>query len=118
MADSTRSTMRLILRQYLSSLGERGELDSMIPDLLSQMGLRVFSRPGRGTRQYGVDVGAVGRIGDAPESVYLFSIKAGDLTRKTWDGDEQALRPSLEEIRDVYIPTHLPPEYRDLPVVI
>ena len=49
--------MKLILKQYLSSLRERGELDAILPDLLSQLGLIVFSRPGRGTRQDGVDVG-------------------------------------------------------------
>ena len=50
--------MKLILKQYLSSLKERGELDAILPDLLSQLGLNVFSRPGRGTRQDGVDVGS------------------------------------------------------------
>lgn len=105
--------MKLILREYLGSLRERGELDVILPDLLSQMGLNVFSRPSRGTRQYGVDVGAVGSLDGGPEIVHLFSIKAGDLTRTAWDGDGvQALRPSLNEIIDVYIPTHLPVEHR------
>ena len=34
--------MRLVIRQYLETLKERGELDVMLPDLLSQMGLEVF----------------------------------------------------------------------------
>jgi hypothetical protein len=111
--------MKLILKQYLSSLRERGELDAILPDLLSQLGLNVFSRPGRGTRQDGVDVGAVGSLDGGPERVYLFSIKPGDLTRKDWDGDAvQSLRPSLNEILDAYIPNRLPAEHRGKDIVI
>lgn len=111
--------MKLILKQYLSSLRERGELDVVLPDLLSQLGLNVFSRPGRGTTQRGVDVGAVGCLGEEGEKVYLFSIKAGDLTRKDWGGDsDQSLRNSLNEIIDAYIPHRLPVEHRGKKVVI
>ena len=111
--------MKLILKQYLSSLRERGELDAILPDLLSQLGLNVFSRPGRGTRQDGVDVGAVGSLDGGPERVDLFSIKPGDLTRKDWDGDAvQSLRPSLHEIIDAYIPNRLPVEHRGKDIVI
>ena len=112
--------MKLIIRQYLASLKERGELDAILPDLLSQLGLNVYSRPGRGTRQNGVDVAAVGRLwNDEADKVYLFSIKAGDLTRSDWNNNtSQALRPSLDEIRDVYIPNRLPVGYGDKEVVI
>ena len=79
--------MKLIIRQYLASLRERGELDAILPDLLSQLGLNVFSRPGRGTRQDGVDVAAVGVLDGQGERVFLFSIKPGDLTRREWDGN-------------------------------
>ena len=34
--------MRLVLTEYLSSLRERDELDVIVPNLLSQMGLNVF----------------------------------------------------------------------------
>ena len=37
--------MKLMIRQYLASLKERGELDALLPDLLSQMGLEVFLKP-------------------------------------------------------------------------
>ena len=111
--------MKLIIKEYLSSLKERGELDSVLPDLLSQLGLNVYSRPARGTRQDGVDVAAVGSLDDGPEKVYLFSIKAGDLTRGGWDGNsEQSLRPSLNEIIDSYIPNRLPAEHRSKDIVI
>lgn len=111
--------MKLILKQYLSSLRERGELDVILPDLLSQLGLNVYSRPGRGTRQDGVDVGAVGRLDGGTEKVYLFSIKPGDLGRKDWDNASvQSLRPSLNEILDAYIPNRLPAEHRGKDIVI
>lgn len=110
--------MNLVIRQYLASLRERGELDAVLPDLLSQMGLTVFSRPRRGTRQDGVDVGAVGSIDGGEESVYLFSIKAGDLTRAEWDGDAQALRPSLNAIVGPYIRNRLPVEHRGRRIVV
>lgn len=110
--------MRLVLKQYLSSLREREELDAIIPDLLSQMGLNVFSRPQRGTRQEGVDVGAVGALDGVAERVYLCSIKRGDLTRKEWDDGPQSVRQSLNEILDAYIPHRVPVEHRDKPITI
>lgn len=111
--------MKLIIKEYLSSLKERDELDAILPDLLSEMGLTVFSTPGKGTRQHGVDVAAYGRLNNQVEKVYLFSIKAGNLTRSTWNGgSDQDLRPSLDEIIDAYIPSKLPIEYKNKPVVI
>lgn len=111
--------MKLILKEYLSSLRERDELDAILPDLLSQLGLNVYSRPARGTRQDGVDVGAVGRLNGGAEKVYLFSIKPGDLTRRDWSSESpQSLRPSLNQILDSYIPNRLPVEHRDKDIVI
>ena len=112
--------MKLVIRQYLASLKERGELDAILPDLLSELGFNVYSRPSRGTRQDGVDIAAVGKLeGDDTDKVYLFSVKAGDLTRSDWDGGTpQSLRPSLNEIRDSYIPNRSPVEHGDKEIVI
>jgi len=105
--------MRLVIRQYIESLKERGELDVLLPDLLSQMGLEVFLTPGIGARQFGVDVAAVGSIDDSEKTVFLFSIKSGDLGRRDWDsGNPQDLRPSINEIIDLFIPQRIPSEYR------
>ena len=109
--------MNLLIKQYLSSLRERGELDAILPDLLSESGFRVFSRPSIGTRQHGVDVAAVGEDIDGVRKVFLFSVKAGDLTRPDWDSNEQSLRPSLNEIQDVYIPNRIPSQYKRLAVI-
>jgi len=112
--------MKLVIRQYLASLKERGELDALLPDLLSQMGLEVFLKPGVGSRQFGVDVAAFGKLTSESESaVYLFSVKSGDLDRKDWDsGNPQDLRPSINEIIDVFIPTRIPAEYKNKPIEI
>jgi hypothetical protein len=111
--------MKLIIKQYLSSLKERNELDVLLPDLLAMMDLNVFSKPSIGTRQYGVDVAAFGRIDSKPEKVYLFSIKGGDLGRKDWNsGREQDLQPSLNDIITTYIPTHLPSMYQNKPIEV
>ena len=110
--------MKLVFRQYLSSLRERRELDAMLPDLLSESGYTVISRPSIGTRQYGVDVAAIGKNAEGRRALYLFSIKQGDLTRSDWDGTLQALRSSINEIIDVYIPSKIPKAYEKLNVVI
>ncbi|QBF82847.1 hypothetical protein EXU30_09185 [Shewanella maritima] len=111
--------MKLILKQYLASLKERKELDAVLPDLLSCMGMNVFISPTRGVKEYGVDIAAVGQVNGLEEKVYLFSVKSGNLTRETWNGStDQALRPSLDEIQDSFIPSRLPPEHRDKKIVI
>jgi hypothetical protein len=112
--------MKGIIREYLASLREREELDAMLPELLSALGYTVYSRPQIGGRQYGVDVAALSPPDGAGDvRVCLFSVKKGDLTRQEWNGNStQALRPSLDEIIDAYIPTRIPPQYKDHKVTI
>jgi hypothetical protein len=111
--------MKLLFRSYLASLRERDELDAILPDLLSELGYTVYSRPQRGTTQAGVDIVAVGNDEDGERKLFLFSVKQGDLTRQSWDSaTPQALRPSLNEILDTYIPTRIPKRYQKLKIVI
>lgn len=113
--------MKIILKEYLASLRERGDLDkSVLPNLLAEIGLRVLNTPMIGTRQNGVDIAAVGRIKGEDEQryLYLFCIKAGNITRRDWDDGVQAVRPELNEIRDVYLRTNVAAEYAGLPVRI
>lgn len=111
--------MKLVIREYLASLRERDELDAVLPDLLTELGFVVYSRPSRGTRQYGVDVAAVGLGRDAVRRVHLFSVKSGDLDRNEWNTlSPQSLRPSLDEILDHYVTSRIPPEYSALPIAI
>jgi hypothetical protein len=111
--------MKLVFRQYLASLRERRELDAVLPDLLSELGYNVISRPSIGTRQYGVDVAALSPPDAAGNRrLYLFSLKQGDLTRADWDGTPQGLRSSINDILDVYIPTRIAQAHRSREIVI
>lgn len=110
--------MKLILLEYLASLRERDELDALMPDLLSELGFTILTRPGRGTRQFGVDFAALGSDDTGEKKVFLFSIKAGDLDRSHWNDGDQSLRPSLDDIQDVYIRRRIPVKHRGLKVVI
>ena len=109
--------MRLIVREYLSMLKESGELDYLMGDLLLSMDIEPISKAQIGVRQYGVDLAGVGPDPDdnRTEKVFLFTIKAGDINRNNWDTKKQDVRPSLNEILDVYIPNHLDSNYQQLP---
>ncbi|CAM3527818.1 hypothetical protein [Arcobacter aquimarinus] len=108
--------MKLVIKEYLSLLKESKELDDLIPELLLSMNHKTISKAQVGTRQYGVDVTSIGKDADGIEKVFLFTIKEGNLSRADWDGgSNQAVRPSLDEILDVYIPTHLEKKYLSLP---
>lgn len=108
-------SIRLIIQEYLGLLKESKELDDLLPILLSSMNLVNISGAQRGARQYGVDLAAVGRDDDGKRKLFLFVVKCGDITRSTWKSGPQAIRPSLEEIKDVYLPTHVAPEHAKLP---
>lgn len=111
--------MKLLFRSYLASLRERDELDAVLPDLLSELGFLVFSRPGRGTAQAGVDVAALGPEKDGVRELYLFTIKRGDITRDNWnDNTPQGLRQSLDSILDKYLPRIAPKRFDHLKVVV
>ena len=113
--------MKLILRQYLADLRERDELDAILPVLLSEIGFTVLSTPGRGTRQAGVDVAAVGPDEDdgGRRKLFLFAIKPGDLGRRDWDVDTpQAPRQTINEILDSYIHSRIPKQYKELEIAI
>ncbi|CAN5495729.1 hypothetical protein BH10PSE12_BH10PSE12_07790 [soil metagenome] len=106
-----------IVREFFRGLKERHELDAIIPELLTAMGFEVISRPMVGTRQYGADVAAIGVDDDGIRKLFLFVIKKGDLTREEWDDSPQAVRPSLNEVRDAYL-SGVAPEHKGLPVVV
>jgi hypothetical protein len=111
--------MKLIFRSYLASLRERDELDAILPDLLSELGYNVYSRPQRGTGQAGVDIAAVGPDEDGERKLFLFAVKRGDITRESWnDGTPQSLRASLDTILDNYLQHRVPKRYQSLKVVV
>lgn len=107
--------MKLIIREYLSLLKESKELDRLLPDLLLMMGIEPISHPQVGVRQYGVDVAAVGNYNyDNTKTLFLFTIKQGDLGRSDWNVNEQSIRQSLDEIKDVYLQSYIRPEHSQL----
>ncbi len=90
--------MRLIIKDYLSCLREKDELDLLLCDLLLQMGYVTHNVPKTGNRQYGVDIRA-----DNEKELLLFVIKQGDMNRTNWNCGQNAVRQSLDEIHDSYM---------------
>lgn len=111
--------MEFIINAYVRMLKERGELDELLPKLLVSMGILPISKPQIGPRQYGVDVAAVGKeLNSNRNTLFLFTIKFGDIGRKDWDEGTQGIRSSLNEIQDVYMETHIQDEHKHLPIKI
>lgn len=98
-------------------LKERDELDALLPDLLLSMDVTPLSRAQTGARQNGVDVAAVGPDPDDKNKrkLFLLVVKKDDLDRGSWDTGKQAVRPSLNEILDLYLPQHVASEHEPLP---
>lgn len=111
--------MKLVLAEYISSLKEDGELDLLLQELLRAHEIEVFSRPERG-RQYGVDIYAVGKDfeDNNKKKIFLITVKQGDLDRNMWQGGQNSLQPSLDEIRDVFIRNNIAPQHKKLPIKI
>ena len=90
--------MRLAIKDYLLQLKEKDELDLLLCDLLFQMGYITDSRPETGNGQYGVDIRAHNE-----NEILLSIVKQGNLNRKNWDADQNAVRQSLNDIQDTYV---------------
>ena len=110
--------MRLVIREYLGMLKESGEFDALLPDLLLAMNIVPLSKAQIGVRQGGVDIAAVGKDETGQKKLWLFVVKCGDLGRRDWDSQQQSVRQSLDEIRDIYLRNHVAPEHVGLPVKI
>jgi len=103
--------MKLVISEYLRSLKERDELDRLLPNLLLEMGYVPVSRPQIGNRQYGVDIAARGKNAETGEDeLLLLVVKQGDIGRGEWNGGNQSVRQSIDEIFDVYLKSHLEPQ--------
>jgi len=103
--------MKLVIAEYLRTLRERDELDRLLPDLLLEMNYILVARPQTGNRQYGVDIAARGNNSETEEDeLLLLVVKQGDIGRTEWDGGNQSIRQSINEIFDVYLKSHLEPQ--------
>ena len=101
-----------IIKLYISSLKEDGELDYIFPLLLERMDFHVLSTPkqSKGQSQFGRDVVATKKVKGVP-TLFLFELKgfaAKDITDKTLnveDGLIESLRASkYTEYSDESIP--------------
>ena len=86
--------MRLIIKDYLVKLKEKDELDLLLCDLLLAQGYITDNVPKTGNRQYGVDI----QVHTSTE-LLLCVVKQGNVNRTVWDGNENAVRASLNEVR-------------------
>lgn len=98
--------MNLVLKEYLSLLKEKDELDALLLDLLFLDGFETHNTPKTGARQFGVDIFA-----SKSNQAYLLVVKQQNITRNNWDSKLNSVRQSLNEIIDFYIPTVLPQKW-------
>ena len=90
--------MRLILKEYVSSLKEKDELDLLLCEIYAEKGYITDTLPKSGNRQYGVDIQM-----HNSEEILFFVVKQGNIDRKVWGSDINSVRQSLDEIKDVAI---------------
>lgn len=90
--------MKRIIKEYLSGLKEKDELDLLICDLMLQKNYIMDSLPKTGGRQYGVDIHVY-----SESEICLFVVKRGNINRKVWCGDQNAVKQSIDEIKSVYL---------------
>lgn len=109
------SSLRLLLEDFLSLMREEGELDIYLPLLLSAMGHEIVYRAQKGTRQYGVDISSVGKDEDGRTKLFLWLVKCGDIGRRDWNSGDQSIRPSIDDVGDTYLASHVAPQHTGLP---
>ena len=108
-------SIRLLLENFLGLMKEEGELDVFLPMLMTSMGHEIIFYAQKGARQYGVDVISKGKDPeDGKEKLCLWLIKCGNIGRTEWSSGPQAIRQSIEEIGDVFLPTHVLPQHKRL----
>ncbi|RNI40192.1 hypothetical protein EFY79_02535 [Hanamia caeni] len=111
--------MKLIFTDYIASLKEEKELDSLIEDILREYDFEIVFSPKKGVRQYGVDIYAVGTDWkDGIKKLFLITVKQGNLDRKNWENGPQALQPSLQNITTVFVRNNILPAHKNLPIKI
>lgn len=104
--------MKLVVREYLSSLKESGELDELLPTLMLAMDYRPLSKPQAG-RQDGVDIALVGKDDTGRNCLVLLVVKCGNITRSVWDSGPNSIRQTLNEVLDVYLQKRVQDAHKD-----
>lgn len=98
--------MKLIIKDYISSLNEEIGLNDLIPKLYFLNGYAIVNTAQKGVRQNGVDI-----LAEKNGCPHLITIKQGNIKRENWNSDPTSLRQSLDDIIDAYIPNNLPKKY-------
>lgn len=109
--------MRLMIKEYISSLREEGELDTFLKEILFIKKIIPLTNIKKGPRQHGVDIAAIGKDDDGIKKLFIITVKCGDINRKVWDGDQNAVRQSLDQIQETFIYNLIPSQKR-LPIKI
>lgn len=105
--------MRLILKDYIETLKEEVELEELLKNILIMNDYKNIIRPQKGVAQHGVDFSARKK-----GKFYLFVLKQKDIDRNNWNTGNNAVRQTLDEILDVYIPEMISDEKAKINIVV
>ncbi len=109
---------KILVREYLSSLKEDGELDYIFVFLLEAMGFEIITTPkqSKGQSQYGKDVVALGEV-KGVKYCWNFELKGysdKDINANSFNKND-GIRMSLLEIKDVAYKNNSYPDFDKLP---
>lgn len=105
--------MRLILKDYISTLKEEKELETLLDNILVMNDFKDIIRPQKGVAQNGVDFSAKKK-----GEIYLFVLKQKDIDKNNWDTGNNAVRPTLNEILDTYVNVKLKEKNAKINIVV
>ncbi len=116
------SSNNIIVQEYLSSLKEDNELDSLFPILLNVMGFHIIqtAKEAKGQSQYGKDIIAIGKGKDGIKYRWYFELKGykdRDITDKNFAIPDGVLE-SIREAKFTAFNDSSIPEFNRLPLKI
>ncbi|CAN7410206.1 hypothetical protein [Duganella sp. LjRoot269] len=108
-------SIRLLLESFLGLMKESGELDKLLPLLVTSMGHDIPFSAQKGVREYGIDVVSVGRDPeDGHRKIFYWLIKCGDIGRTEWNLTNQSIRQSIDDAGDTFLSTNVLPQHKKL----
>lgn len=108
-------SIRLLLESFLGLMKESGELDKLLPLLVTSMGHDIPFSAQKGIREYGIDVVSVGRDPeDGHRKIFYWLIKCGDIGRTEWNLTNQSIRQSIDDAGDTFLSTNVLPQHKKL----
>ncbi|MBA5686328.1 hypothetical protein [Rugamonas apoptosis] len=108
-------SIRLLLESFLGLMKESGELDKLLPLLVTSMGHDIPFSAQKGIREYGIDVVSVGKDPeDGRRKIFYWLIKCGDIGRAEWNLTNQSIRQSIDDAGDTFLSTNVLPQHKKL----